>query len=374
VSYSEKSGYRFIANARYFRGTPAVREIDVPIIHDAQATFDALASGTVDAVPVELTPDDVNQVSRDLGVRVVTGDTYTGTVLILNTAASPFNDPSVRRAAAEALNQNAIATALGGTEGRQLVVPADRGLLDPDSPWAPRQSLGSYAPAAARVKLAEQGEPPIVVLAPDNDPLRLAAGQQVVRALVAVGARATLNAVTPAALNRDVGVNGYAPNFQAAIWTTPDLASDDPSFLSALFGPQLRNPLNYSGYSSAAFDSLAGAVDAAPTVAARQRAVDDELALLARDAPTIPLFFTRGAFAYRPDNYDGWVYVKGTGILDKQSFLGGGAGRPAVQAAPGVPGAVTGQDSGASILLLFGIGIACLLAVAGAWRLYARRR
>jgi ABC-type transport system substrate-binding protein len=233
--------------------------------------------------------------------------------------------------------------------------------------------LRSYAPDAARVKLAEQGEPPIVILAPNNDPLRLAAGQQVVRALVAVGARATLDAVAPAALNRDVGVNGYAPNFQAAIWTTPDLASDDPSFLTALFGPPLRNPLNYSGYSSAAFDSLARAVDAAPTVASRQRAVDDELALLARDAPAIPLFFTRGAFAFRPDHYDGWVYVKGTGILDKQSFLGGVAGRAAVQAPPSVPGAVAGQDSGASILLLFGIGIACLLAVAGAWRLYVRR-
>jgi peptide/nickel transport system substrate-binding protein len=374
VSYSEKSGYRFIANARYFRGTPAVREIDVPIIHDAQATFDALASGTIDAVPVELTPDDVNQVSRDLGVRVVTGDTYTGTVLMLNTAAPPFNDPSIRHAVAEALNQDAISGALGGIEGRQLVISADRGLLDPASAWAPGHALRSYAPDAARVKLAEQGEPPIVVLAPNNDPLRLAAGQEVVRALVAVGARATLDPVTPASLNRDVGVNGYAPNFQAAIWTTPDLASDDPSFLSALFGPPLRNPLNYSGYSSPAFDSLAAAVEAAPTPTARRRAVDDELALLARDAPAIPLFFTHGAFAYRPGVFDGWVYVKGTGILDKQSFLGGGAASAPVREGAGPAGAVSGQDSGASILLLFGIGIACLLALAGAWRIYARRR
>jgi peptide/nickel transport system substrate-binding protein len=373
VSYGPKAGYRFLANPRYFRGAPAVREIDIPIIHDAQATFDALANGTVDAVPVELTPGEVNQVSRDLGVRVATGDTYTGTVLMLNTASSPFNDPGTRRAVAEALSQDAIAAALGGIESRHLVVPADRGVLDPASPWAPRQPLRSYAPDAARVKLAEQGEPPIVVLAPNNDPLRLAAGEQVVRALVAVGARATLKAVTPAALDREVGVNGYAPTFQAAIWTTPDLVSEDPSFLGALFGPPLRNPLNYSRYSSSAFDSRSAAVDAAPTPAARHRAVDAELALLARDAPAVPLFFTRGSFAYRTDVYSGWVYVKGTGILDKQSFLGARAARQAVPAPSNPAGAVSGQDSGANILLLFGIGIVGLLAIATAWRLYARR-
>jgi peptide/nickel transport system substrate-binding protein len=373
ASYSAKTGYRFLANPHYFRGAPAVREIDVPIIRDEQATFDALASGTVDAVPVELTPDDVNQVSRDLGVRIVSGNTYTGTMLMLNTAAPPFDDPGIRRAVAEALDPGAITASLGGTDGAQLLIAADQGLLDPASPWAPRRPLHAYVPDAARVKLAEQGEPPITVLAPDNDPLRLAAGQQVVRALMAVGARATLNTVTPAVLNRDVGVNGYAPSFQAAIWTIPDLASDDPSFLGALFGPPLRTPLNYSGYASPAFDALAAAVEQAPTLASRHRAVDRELALLARDAPAVPLFFVRGAFAYRPAVYDGWVYVKGTGILDKQSFLPAGAGsRPAPT--PSSPaGAVVGQDSGGSILLYFGIGIACLLALAGAWRLYARR-
>ncbi|HWF52491.1 MAG TPA: ABC transporter substrate-binding protein [Solirubrobacteraceae bacterium] len=373
VSYSPRTGYRFIANDKYFRGAPTVREIDVPIIRDAQATFDALANGSVDAVPAELTPDEVGQVSRDLGVRIATGDTYTGTVLMLNTAGPPFASVGIRRAVAEALDQQSIAASLNGATGGTLVLAADRGMLDPHSPWAPPQSLRTFAPDAARIKLAEQGEPPIVVLAPNNDPLRLEAGQQVVRALMTVGARATLHPVTPAALSRDVGVNGYQPSFQAAIWTTPYLASDDPSFLDALFGPPLRTPLNYSGYSSLAFDSLAAAVAAAPTPALRRRAVGRELALIARDAPVVPLFFTRGAFAYRPEVYNGWVYVKGTGILDKQSFLSAATRTKPAPVPTNPPGAVAGQDSGLSTFVLFGIGIACLLAAAGGWRLYVRR-
>src|SRR6202035_4592631 len=105
-----------------------------------------------------------------------------------------------------------------------------------------------------------------------------------------------------------------------------------------------------------------------PPLASRHRSVDPELALLAHDSPVVPLFFTRGDFAYRPDVYNGWVYVKGTGILDKQSFLSSRAVRPAVPA-PSPDGAAAGQDSGANVLLVFGIGIACLLALAGAWRL-----
>jgi len=53
-----------------------------------------------------------------------------------------------------------------------------------------------------------------------------------------------------------------------------------------------------------------------PLVATR-----DELALLAHDAPAIALFFSEGTYAYRPAIYNGWVFITGTGILDKRSFL-----------------------------------------------------
>jgi peptide/nickel transport system substrate-binding protein len=374
VAYDPSSGYRFLANPAYFRGTPTVKEIDVPIIRDAQATFGALRDGRVDAVPVELTPQAVDQIGGDLGVRIVIGNTYTGTVLMLNTAAAPFNAVGARRAVAGALDPDPIAAAMGTLPSGPVAISADRGLLDPGSPWASRRSLRTFRPDTARVTLAELGEPPLVILAPNNDPIRLQAGREVVRALRAVGARATLDAVAPDALARAVGVGGYRPSFQAAIWTTPALASYDPSFLGALFGPPLRTPLNYAGYASAGFDRLAAAVAAAPTPALRHRAVADELAMLARDAPVVPLFFTRGAFAFRPRAYDGWTYVKGAGILDKQSFLPSGANRQARGAPASPAGALPGQDSGATTLLLFAVGIAGLLALAGAWRLYPRRR
>jgi hypothetical protein len=38
-------------------------------------------------------------------------------------------------------------------------------------------------------------------------------------------------------------------------------------------------------------------------------------------APDNDPFFSRGTFGYRPAAHDGWVFVKGSGILDKRSFL-----------------------------------------------------
>ena len=35
----------------------------------------------------------------------------------------------------------------------------------------------------------------------------------------------------------------------------------------------------------------------------------------------MPLVYPEGAYAYAPEAYDGWIYVKGEGILDKRSFL-----------------------------------------------------
>jgi ABC-type oligopeptide transport system substrate-binding subunit len=151
------------------------------------------------------------------------------------------------------------------------------------------------------------------VLAPDNDPVRLQAGRQVVLAVRRAGGRATLTEVSNPELSQAITQDGSAPDFEAAIMTTSALASYDPDFLARLFGSDPRtSPLNYSGYRSAAFAALADRVATAPDREARQRAVAAQLRLLARDLPEIPLFFSEGAFAYRPAIHDVRIWASTT--------------------------------------------------------------
>ncbi|HEY0343620.1 MAG TPA: hypothetical protein VGC59_03170, partial [Solirubrobacteraceae bacterium] len=76
-------------------------------------------------------------------------------------------------------------------------------------------------------------------------------------------------------------------------------------------------------------------------------------------------------FAYRPASYDGWVDVRGSGILDKQSFLAGrltGRDTPAAVADPTDRG-----DGGQISLVPFIIGLAAIMLVGLGWSLWRSR-
>ena len=121
-------------------------------------------------------------------------------------------------------------------------------------------------------------------------------------------------------------------------------------------------PLNVSGYRSERFEALARRTASAPDLARRQRATKAELELLTHDAPAIALFYSQGAFAYRAAIYDGWAFVKGSGILDKRSFLPG-----ATAAATPPPAtddtALEEEDSGSGLALLNVISLVVLAIV-----------
>ncbi|HEV2768578.1 MAG TPA: ABC transporter substrate-binding protein, partial [Solirubrobacteraceae bacterium] len=317
VDHRPGASYRFQAHASYFRGRPRVSRLEVPIIREADRTIRALERRKVDMIPVGLTEDDGDRLERLFGVRVVKGESYLGITLMLNLRRPPFDRPEVRRAVGAALDLVRLSRTAGQAQ------PAERGFLHPASRWSSPTVLQQTDEAAAQVTLADPRLPAIQVLAPDNDPVKREAGRQVVIALERAGAQARLRPLSADAFFGAIGGDGSPPNYTAAIASIPPLASHDPDFLHTLFGSKPRARLNYTGYRSTTFDRLAKQVATAPSRAQRQAAVDRQLQLLASDLPSVPLFFTDGAFAYRPAIFDGWIFVKGTGILDKRSFLRG---------------------------------------------------
>ena len=351
VGYEGQRGYVLTANRSYFRGQPQVSRIDVPIIRNAERTFRALERGDVDMVPAGLPRAFREDIGTRLGIDFRQGVNYSGTALLLNLRRPPFDNPAVRRAVSRSLDLDRIADGVGE------VVPANTGYLHPDSPWAPAptERLHRTDEAAARRALRRLGSPEIEVLTPENNPVRLDVGRQVVLALRRAGARATLIELPRETLTGALG--GSPPRFQAAITSIPALVSYDPDYLRTFFGADAR--LNQTGYRSGAFDRIADRVAGASDRDARRDAVVDEMRRLARDAPAIPLVFADGAFAYRPSIYDGWVFVKGTGILDKRSFLTGQRGL-----ARTLPEVEPAEDDGGLPVSGFGLAAAALLFVA----------
>ncbi len=366
-----EKGYRFRANRGYFKGRPRVGRIRVPIIRQEERTQRALKRRQVDMLPVSLTEDAAKELGGSLGINVRRGPSYSGTSLLLNLRRPPFKRRAVRRAVGRALDLERIVKNVGQGD------PADEGYIHPQSRWASDEVLQRFDLTAARRSLERLKVPRIRVLAPANDAVRAEAGRQVVLALRRAGGKATLTKLLPGKLGRAIGEDGSAPDFEAAIVTTPALASYDPDFLRRVFGAEPGDaPLNYSGYRSAAFGALAERVAIARDREARQRAVVSELRLLAKDLPEIPLFFSEGAFAYRPSAHDGWVFIAGAGILDKRSFLAGEADSPTRPVARGEEAGETGDSGSSTGDILSSVSLvvlAIVLALAGV-ALVSRRR
>lgn len=371
VGAGSRAGYRFRANRAYFRGRPRVDRIRVPIVREEQRTYSALRRRRVDMLPLSLPERPARELGGSSEINVQRGPSYTGTALVLNLRRAPFDRPGARRTIARALDLERIVDNVGPG------VPADRGYVHPSSDWAPAANLHRFDLGAARRALERLDLPAIRILAPNNDPSRVEGGRQVALALRRAGANATLVEVSRESLGRAIGEDGSSPDFEAAIVSTPPLASYDPDFLARVFGPDPGTaPLNYSGYRSRAFAALADRVAAAPNRGARRRAVAAELRLLARDVPAIPLFFSEGTFAFRPAIHNGWVFVKGAGILDKRSFLAGQAPAPSRSGSP-AEDVEADSDDGGSLLDVLRIAslivLVIVLALAGA-ALLSRRK
>jgi peptide/nickel transport system substrate-binding protein len=151
------SHFTATANPHYWRpGLPHLDEITFKPIIDEEARAEALKSGTIDIMITD-TPAIITQFRGnkdyayiDDGQHVV-GEPDMGCIL-LNLAATPFNNPLVRRAAAMAINRPQYVKEID-----QNVQPVSNGLFTPGSPYYSKTAYPSYNPTEAK-KLVKQVE------------------------------------------------------------------------------------------------------------------------------------------------------------------------------------------------------------------------
>jgi peptide/nickel transport system substrate-binding protein len=310
------TGYRFERNRRYFLGAPGVDAIQTrPLFSDRTVTR-AFESRRIDIAQLRFVFGTEGGFEPEQ-IAIRSGPQYAAAMLMLNTRRPPFDDPRVRRGIAHALDLPRVARAAAGTGNS--IEPAERGLLHPRSRWATSEDLHDFDPAAARRELAGLGRRPLRVLSEQPGQPERSPGREIVAALRRVGVRATLVELPYERLASAIGLDRVGENYDLAIWEISSLVSHDPEYLRTMFGRGGR--LNYTGYRSAEFERLADRVTTARPARARRAAVARELRLLARDVPVVPLYFPQPAVGFRRSAWDGWRFIAGEGLLDKQSFM-----------------------------------------------------
>jgi peptide/nickel transport system substrate-binding protein len=78
--------------------------------------------------------------------------------------------------------------------------------------------------------------------------------------------------------------------------------------------------LNITGTKDPTMDGLSDQVRAATTLEQRYELVGQLQKEVAARTPFVTLYYPEGAYAYREDVFDGWVYQDGAGILNKMSY------------------------------------------------------
>jgi ABC-type transport system substrate-binding protein len=226
------SHFTATANPHYWRsGLPYLDEITYKPIIDEDARAEALKSGTID-IMVTGTPQIITQFRGNKKYAYIDDSSHlvgepNMNCVLLNCGAAPFSSPTVRRAAAMAINRSQYAKEIDVN-----VNPVSNGLFTPGSPYYSKTAYPSYNPTEAKklVKEAEKfgGAKAITfTLGSTNDPSVERAQQYLQQVLQDVGFKVDTNIVE----QNDLINDALAGTFQALLWSQFGAVDPDLNYI-----------------------------------------------------------------------------------------------------------------------------------------------
>jgi peptide/nickel transport system substrate-binding protein len=328
--------YTFQANPDYYRGKPLVEELVAKIVKDRTQQFTQLRSGAADAVLSSVPPALVGELEADEQIELAQGSDFFNYVFYANGSRPPFDRPEVRQAIAQAIDVDRLVDIV--LLGQGIALPLS--WYHPDLPWASNLPR-SYDPEEAGAMLEEAGlvdtdgdglreyngaPMEYEILCDVNNTVEVRATELIAGWLEEVGVRATQKC-----LDIDTSVSFIWPDFVAvptpdydlAIWGWSSGVQFQRGFIRGMVDGDFGGTgwANLTGTHDPELDQLIAEYVSTPDP---ERQAELNQAIQTRFAeflPFIPLMSPGGNFAYRPESYDQWVYVRGTGIMTAWSFL-----------------------------------------------------
>ena len=140
--------------AGYWGEAPALERATFKFISDPNAAFAAMMAGDVDAFPNYPAPETLAQFEANPMFEVIVGSTEGETILAMNNAQPPLDDPRVRAAIAHAIDRQEIID--GAMFGYGTPIGTHFPPHNPD--YVDLTDLSAHDPDRARALLAEAGQ------------------------------------------------------------------------------------------------------------------------------------------------------------------------------------------------------------------------
>jgi peptide/nickel transport system substrate-binding protein len=328
--------YTFAANPDYFRGAPKVENVIAKIVKDRTQQFNQLRTGDASAVLSAVPPALVDEIGSSDEIEIATGPDFFSYVFYTNGSRPPFDNVDVRRAIAAAIDVEALIDTVLLGRGTALPLsfrhPQIPGAIniphsyDPEQAKALLESAGLTDSNGDGIREFEGQETDFAILCDVNNPVEVRSTEIISEWLADVGIGSHQNCI-----DIDTSVSLIWPNFGAipnpdydlAIWGWSGVPQTRQGFIRRMVDGDLETygGANLTGMSDPELDAIT-----AEYVTSVDPARNEELNVqlqerFAEVLPFIPLMSPAGHFAYRPADYDGWVYVLGNGIMSVWSFL-----------------------------------------------------
>ena len=338
VDYRVGEFYTLEAMDDYFRGTPKVKTLRMPIITDSTVIQQALIAGEIAASTSSISPELIETFEQVPGIEVAQSAGFSTAMLFMNNEREPLNNPDVRRAISRAIDLDSIVNQvlLGygkkGTlgyvrEGLDEYVPGLDHIYDPAEANTLLDAAGFSTKNASGMRLDASGkELAFELLAIATSPPRIRSAEIIAQHLAVVGINVTVSVQdydsviaqfwpgfdTAAARNYDMVIQG---------WSAP-VVQRSGAIIGSCYGDFAgAGGQNVVHYKSAEFDALAAQFLASTDTAERAQLNEQMQKIAAYDVPFVTLFFPDTLGAVNMDMYDGWVFAEGALVVNVYSFL-----------------------------------------------------
>ncbi|MFN2566580.1 MAG: ABC transporter substrate-binding protein [Gemmatimonadaceae bacterium] len=276
-------------------GPPRAAGLVVAVVDEATTKFAGLASGELDFAGIS--PSMAALAKRDPSMRVVDYPVLFSTALVFNVSKAPFDDARVRRAIGLSIDRDRIVRVALAGYGRPAggPVPPENPLADGSAPIrdiATADSLFDAAgwrrgPSGPRERGHRRLTFELLTVGSGDNALE----QLVQDDLAARGVRVEIRQVEMGAFL--AAARERSKRFDVLQTGIPgDLSL---AYIAAMYDSrQAGSALDYSGYHTAPLDSLFGAVRSARDTASVRRSWLAIQAELAREAPAVWIYHSRG--------------------------------------------------------------------------------
>lgn len=335
--YKPEQYYTLEAQEDYFKGTPKVKTIQMPVIADGSARQQSLVSGEIAAYTGSITPEMIETYEAAENIALIETEGYSSSLLLLNCERAPFDEANFRKALTYAINldeiidQVCLGRAEKGTAGYiksglqeytdgldyEFNVTKAEQMLD---------ELGYTEKDSDGMRLTKDGQKmDLELLVQSGNTLRMRTAELLAGQLAKAGVRVTVNSMESQTVDEKVWPQfdvSKDRDYDMAMWGwSAPVIQKAGSILTSCYSDFVEGGDNLGGYKSEAFDGLAVQYLQSADVKERLNLSHEMQKLAAEEAPFVTLFFEDTISAVNTSLYDGWVSAKGTYAFNLFSFL-----------------------------------------------------